>query len=128
VLARLVAEPGAVAAVARRTLAMIHLAVDGAALPADVAALVDEPGTSCVAGCYRCILSYYNQPDHERIDRRDEATRTLLLRLARAATRDTSTGRATAPPAGSTPEAPRRRFAGASEPSHAGSLYPTPPP
>jgi superfamily II DNA/RNA helicase len=106
VLARLVAEPGAVAAVARRTLAILHLAVDGAALPADVAALVDEPGTSCVAGCYRCILSYYNQPDHERIDRRDEATRTLLLRLARAATRDTSTGRATAPPAGSTPEAP----------------------
>ena len=23
----------------------------------------------CVAGCYRCVLSYFNQPDHELIDR-----------------------------------------------------------
>ena len=23
----------------------------------------------CVKGCYRCLLSYYNQPDHELIDR-----------------------------------------------------------
>ena len=28
----------------------------------------DEP---CVAGCYRCLLSYFNQPDHEIIDRTD---------------------------------------------------------
>ena len=27
----------------------------------------------CVKGCYRCLLSYYNQPDHELIDRTDEA-------------------------------------------------------
>lgn len=25
----------------------------------------------CVAGCYRCLLSYYNQMDHELIDRED---------------------------------------------------------
>ena len=24
----------------------------------------------CVAACYRCLLSYYNQPDHELLDRR----------------------------------------------------------
>lgn len=33
---------------------------------------------ACVAGCYRCILSYYNQPDHELIDRRDPAVLDVL--------------------------------------------------
>jgi hypothetical protein len=37
-----------------------------------------------VKGCYRCLLSYYNQPDHEDIDRADDAVRLLLLRLARS--------------------------------------------
>ena len=36
----------------------------------------------CVAGCYRCVLSYFNQPDHEQIDRRDPAALAFLLRLA----------------------------------------------
>ena len=35
-------------------------------------------------GCYRCLLSYYNQPDHEHIDRKDESVLRLLLRLARS--------------------------------------------
>ena len=34
-------------------------------------------------GCYRCLLSYYNQPDHEHIDRTDDDVRRVLLRLAR---------------------------------------------
>jgi hypothetical protein len=25
----------------------------------------------CEAGCYQCLLSYFNQPDHEHINRRD---------------------------------------------------------
>ena len=37
---------------------------------------------ACVKGCYRCLLSYYNQPDHELIDRKDEAVLSVLLRLA----------------------------------------------
>jgi hypothetical protein len=35
-----------------------------------------------VAGCYRCVLSYFNQPDHEHIERRDEDMQKMLLRLA----------------------------------------------
>ena len=31
-------------------------------------------------------MSYYNQPDHEKLDRRDEDARAMLLRLARART------------------------------------------
>jgi Lhr-like helicase len=37
---------------------------------------------ACVAGCYRCLLSYYNQPDHEMIDRRDRAVRDVLVQLS----------------------------------------------
>ena len=44
---------------------------------------------SCVAACYRCLMSYYNQPDHESLDRRDEDARAMLLRLARARTAGT---------------------------------------
>jgi hypothetical protein len=46
----------------------------------------DQGGTHCVAACYRCLLSYYNQPDHEFIDRRDEAAMKILWRLATART------------------------------------------
>jgi Lhr-like helicase len=87
VLTRLVAEPERLAEVARKALAIMHFAVtDVASLPADIAGLAEMPDTSCVAACYRCLMSYYNQPDHELIDRRDERARALLLRLARSVT------------------------------------------
>lgn len=44
-------------------------------------ALLDKED-ACVAGCYRCILSYYNQPDHELIDRRDSAVIEVLMKMA----------------------------------------------
>jgi hypothetical protein len=87
VLTRLVAEPDALAKVAYDALAIMHFKVDSReALPEDPSALVDAAGTSCVAACYRCLMSYYNQPDHELIDRRDADARQLLLRLARSTT------------------------------------------
>lgn len=89
VLTRLVRESDMLAAVARRALALMHYDV-----PVDVdvpmpplEALVDVPGTTCVAGCYRCLLSYYNQPDHEFIDRRDGMVVRTLWRLAQVRTR-----------------------------------------
>jgi hypothetical protein len=87
VLTRLVHEPDALARVALEALRIMHLDVpaDPTQLPpAD--ALSDVEGTECVAGCYRCLLSYYNQPDHEAIDRRDLAAREILVRLARVST------------------------------------------
>lgn len=93
VLTRLVAESGALAKVAQAALEVMHFDLsDRANLPRDEKALRDVAGTSCVAACYRCLLSYYNQPDHEVIDRRDPGVRNLLLRLARSTTSQVGPG------------------------------------
>jgi hypothetical protein len=97
VLTRLVAEPKTLPNVALVALRIMHFDVtDEASLPADQSGLTDVQETTCVAACYRCLMSYYNQPDHELIDRREEAARALLLRLARATTSmlETSVARA----------------------------------
>ena len=47
---------------------------------------LEDADEDCEAGCYKCLLSYSNQPDHPRIDRKDEAVLTVLCRLARAET------------------------------------------
>ncbi len=83
VLNRLVAEADRLAEVARRALAILHFDLtDG--LPPTATALVDTAQNACVAACYRCVMSYYNQTDHELLDRRDPAARTFLLRLAQS--------------------------------------------
>jgi hypothetical protein len=87
VLTRLVAEPERLAEVARKALAIMHFsATDSDSLPANGSGLVDLPDTACVAACYRCLMSYFNQPDHECIDRRDVDAKDLMVRLARAVT------------------------------------------
>lgn len=85
VLTRLVSEPDQLAEVAREALAILHFDLSGG-LPANAADLVEQSDTACVAACYRCLMSYYNQPDHELLDRRVPQARELLLRLARATT------------------------------------------
>ena len=82
VLGRLVAEGDGVARVARAALDLMHLEnIDAAAAARDPILLRDKEGAECVKGCYRCLLSYYNQPDHELIDRTDQVARRLLLRM-----------------------------------------------
>jgi hypothetical protein len=98
VLTRLVGEPERLAEVARRALAILHFAVEEEGdLPATAGALAEAPGTSCVAACYRCLMSYYNQPDHELLDRRETEVQTFLLRLAGATTTGLLAGRARDP-------------------------------
>lgn len=88
VLNRMVAEEAILAIVARKALQIMHFAIgDAEALPDDASALLDQPDLPCVAACYRCLMSYYNQPDHEIIDRRDPAARELLLRLGHSTAR-----------------------------------------
>ena len=87
VLTRLISQETSLATVAERALQIMHLPVgDGRPLPDSPSGLSDQPETTCVAACYRCLMSYYNQPDHESLDRRDEDARAMLLRLARART------------------------------------------
>lgn len=81
VLTRLAIEPDLLAVVAKEALAIMHFDLEKG-VPSAATALTDVPASSCVAACYRCLMSYYNQPDHELLDRRDENARLLLLRLA----------------------------------------------
>lgn len=76
VLNRLVSDPASMAAVARRALKLMHY------LEPYTPEGLSEADDACVAGCYRCILSYYNQPDHEHIDRKDSAVIEFLCSLA----------------------------------------------
>lgn len=87
VLTRLIADAGLLARVAREALRIVHLDVaDDRELPASATELAEVEGADCVAACYRCLMSYYNQPDHELLDRRNEAARQVLLRLAQSRT------------------------------------------
>lgn len=75
------------AEVARQALRVMHFdiaATEG--YPETQAALSDVEDARCVAACYRCLMSYFNQPDHELLDRRDPKARELLLRLVRSLT------------------------------------------
>jgi Lhr-like helicase len=84
VLGRLTNDPEALPRVAHKALELMHFEnIDAALAAADPEALTDNPDARCVAGCYRCLLSYYNQPDHELINRTDADIKRLLLRLAR---------------------------------------------
>ena len=66
-LSRLILEPAAFARVAQKALGIMHYNSESFQLAAQQGpdALTPAPEARCVAGCYRCLLSYFNQPDHE---------------------------------------------------------------
>lgn len=89
VLNRLATDPNQLAQVARSALQMMHYELPQSAFM--VTDLIDTAGAQagkkahqCEAGCYQCLLSYYNQPDHEIIDRRNVAAIGFLSSLANA--------------------------------------------
>ena len=89
-LSRMTEEKPAFRTIARKALEIMHYdpaSLEDAAVRG-TAALVNIVDARCVAGCYRCLLSYFNQPDHELIDRRQELALRFLLRLAFADTQD----------------------------------------
>ena len=86
VLTRLASDPGAISRVARKALEVCHFrsrSGDWSGLE-DLDNLDDE----CEAGCYRCLLSYFNQPEHPTIDRQGEEMLDLLCRLTRCSRKD----------------------------------------
>jgi len=92
-LTRLISEPQALPKVARRALEIMHfdLGTLEAAAKSGPQALQSVHEARCVAGCYQCLLSYFNQPDHELIDRRNESAIALLVRLVFSEGQDADT-------------------------------------
>ena len=91
VLRRLVEDPVAFAECARIALERCHFVPDSSAQRGwrDVG---HAPGRreDCEAACYDCLLSYGNQPDHRRLDRKDRGGAGLFSALARLATSETT--------------------------------------
>ena len=87
-LRRMVAEPRLMAEVAHKALEIAHF--DPETGEDRGGELTDEVGqvTRCVQGCYECLLSYSNQPQHRVIDRHLVVD---LLRALRTATTEPST-------------------------------------
>lgn len=75
VLRRLVEEPDALARVAAEALRICHVN------PASGEDRADDAG-ECTRACYRCLLSYSNQPHHGQLDR--QLIRDVLRGLSRA--------------------------------------------
>jgi superfamily II DNA/RNA helicase/very-short-patch-repair endonuclease len=83
VLKRLLSDPGAIGRVAQRALELCHFdPATGNDLRRAVGARED-----CVKACYDCLLSYFNQPDHEHLDR--HAIASFFMRLKNATVIDT---------------------------------------
>ncbi len=85
VLSRLGDTPDLLAIVARSALSLMHYGMpEGEFGFADLNDLGGETQVHCEAGCYQCLLSYFNQPDHELIDRRNPEAVRFLVQLAHA--------------------------------------------
>lgn len=85
VLTQLSSSNNQLAVIARSALELMHYEVPEGTIT--VGDLVDQVGKvenslQCEAGCYQCLLSYFNQPDHEVIDRRNHEAVRFLVDLA----------------------------------------------
>ena len=91
-LGQIISEPDSLSKVAQKALEIMHFDPGSfAAATKDIDKLSEQNHVDCVAGCYRCVLSYFNQPDHENIDRRNRDAQQILLRLAFSATKEAQT-------------------------------------
>ena len=72
VLRQLVEDPSVIPALARRALEICHF---------DPVTLEDTKAEACGKACYECLLDYFNQPDHQILDR--YLIRDILAEVAR---------------------------------------------
>jgi hypothetical protein len=79
-LSRLVENASSLHAVAKTALDICHWSWEGE-MPMLEAQLVNAD-PECEAGCYRCLLGYHNQRDHDLIDRQLPELKQWLLNLA----------------------------------------------
>ena len=95
VLTRLATESESLAQVAHKALEIMHFkSPEGEVWQYDLLKnqeQTDDVGNSiCEAGCYQCLLSYFIQPVHDNINRRNEDALRLLVGLANANVRQSS--------------------------------------
>ncbi|MDI9526084.1 MAG: DEAD/DEAH box helicase [Pseudomonadota bacterium] len=89
VLTRLASEQTQLAETAKTALELMHFSIpEGSKWDInDLLSLEirhDNGERMCEAGCYKCLLSYYNQPDHDKIDRLNLEVLKLLAALSKA--------------------------------------------
>ncbi len=88
VLTRIANDPASLAQVASHALKLLHHHVpQGSWKLEDLPSLEQTNALGnhiCEAGCYQCLLSYFNQPDHENINRRNTDALKVLVALANA--------------------------------------------
>ena len=66
--------------IAKKALEVMHYHLNSA-----TGGYEEEEGVKCQAGCYECLLSYYNQTEHEFINRRNAVVKDYLAKLANLA-------------------------------------------
>jgi hypothetical protein len=88
VLTRIAGDPASLAQVAGNALKLLHHNTpQGPWTLEDLPALEHTNALGnriCEAGCYQCLLSYFNQPDHDNINRRNVDALKVLVALANA--------------------------------------------
>jgi hypothetical protein len=108
VLARLATESRMLAEVAQNALRLMHFNLPDTppAQAWDAETLLTQEQqhspqqhvSVCEAGCYQCLLSYYNQTEHNKINRRNRESLELLVALANGKVQSTSAVGASTPP------------------------------
>jgi Lhr-like helicase len=88
VLTRIASDPASLAQVASNALKLLHHNMPEGPWKLEDLPALEQTNTLgnriCEAGCYQCLLSYFNQPDHENINRRNDDALKVLVALANA--------------------------------------------
>lgn len=84
VLSRIAENPEELSRIARQALSLMHYEMPVGSVSPDrlTPSPVADARDPCVAACYHCLLSYFNQPSHAVIDRRNREALSLLCALA----------------------------------------------
>lgn len=84
VLRDIIKNPDAISRIARDALELMHYNIRNVQdLDAEELDQYDTKA-DCINGCYGCLLTYYNQPEHALINRRDPYALKFLVALSRA--------------------------------------------
>ncbi len=81
VLSQLATQTKELRKVAQLALQRMHYSISEQ--PNSPSELIDL-GLNCQHACYKCLLSYFNQMDHEKINRQSMAVKEILLKMALA--------------------------------------------